>query len=136
MAREFKRSDRVADAVQRSLAKLIQFEISDPRVGLVNINDVIVSRDLANAKVFVTFVGRDLDSECEEAAASLNKASGYLRTLLAKELNTRATPKLLFVYDKTSVRGQKLSNLIDKAIAEDNTHPVDDDEEAESTGEG
>ncbi len=55
MAREFNRTDRLADAVQRLLAQAIQFEIRDPRVGMVNINDVEVSRDLSFARVFVTF---------------------------------------------------------------------------------
>lgn len=124
MAREFGRNERVADAIQRTLAQLLQFEVRDPRIGMVNINDVVVGRDLANAKVFVTFVGRQSDAECEQAAAVLNKAAGYLRSLLAKQLNTRTTPRLVFVYDKTSVRGQKLSNLIDQAIAEDHAHQL------------
>ncbi|TQV70504.1 30S ribosome-binding factor RbfA [Exilibacterium tricleocarpae] len=122
MAREFSRTERVADAVQRALAQLIQFEVRDPRVGMVNINDVEVSRDLALAKVYVTFVGRDTDAECEKGAEALNKAAGFLRSHLAKELNIRTTPRLQFVYDKTAVRGQALSSLIDKAVAEDRAH--------------
>jgi ribosome-binding factor A len=46
MAREFKRSDRVGDAIQRNVAQLIQQEVRDPRIGMVNINDVVVTRDL------------------------------------------------------------------------------------------
>jgi len=119
MAREFKRTDRLGDAIQRVLAKLIQFEVRDPRIGMVNINDVVVSRDLANARIFVTFVGRDDEEECQQAAAVLNKASGFLRSQLSKELDIRKTPSLQFKYDTTSVRGQKLSALIDKAVGED-----------------
>ena len=52
MAREFKRSDRVADAVQRSLAQAIPNEVRDPRLGMVNINAVVVAKDLTMAKVF------------------------------------------------------------------------------------
>jgi len=131
MAREFKRTDRLGDAIQRVLAKLIQFEVRDPRIGMVNINDVVVSRDLANARIFVTFVGRDDEDECEKAAAALNKASGFLRSQLSKELDIRKTPSLQFKYDKTSVRGQKLSALIDKAVGEDKSNggeAVSDDE--------
>ncbi len=128
MAREFKRTDRLADAVQRILAQLIQFEVRDPRIGMVNINDVTVSRDLSFAKVFVTYVDRVTDEECEEATAALNKASGFLRTQLAKELDIRVTPRLSFVYDKTSVRGQQLSQLIDKAVREDQSANSDDND--------
>ena len=122
MAKEFSRSDRVADAIQRILATTIRQEVRDPRVGMVNVNDVTVTRDMAYAKVYVTFVGRDSDTESREAAGALNHAAGFLRGIVAKELDIRITPKLRFIYDKTSVEGQKLSNLIDKAIAEDVTH--------------
>ena len=126
MAREFKRTDRLGDAVQRILAQLIQFEIRDPRVGMVNINDVEVSRDLSYAKIFVTFVDKTSEEECLEGVSALNKASGFLRSLLAKQLDIRVTPKLSFRYDATSVKGQQLSQLIDKAVKEDRSHESED----------
>lgn len=127
MPREFTRSDRVSDAIQRLLAQVIPAEIRDPRIGMVNINDVTVTRDMAFAKVYVTFVGVDDEKESIAAASILNKASGFLRTFLAKELSMRTVPKLQFIYDKTSVKGQALSTLIDRAIAEDRLHPQDED---------
>lgn len=126
MPREFTRSDRVSDAIQRLLAQVIPAEIRDPRIGMVNINEVTVTRDMAFAKVYVTFVGVDDEKQSLDAAAILNKASGFLRTFLAKELSMRTVPKLQFIYDKTSVKGQALSSLIDRAIAEDSLHPQDD----------
>lgn len=127
MPREFTRSDRVSDAIQRLLAQVIPAEIRDPRVGLVNINEVTVTRDMAFAKVYVTFVGRDDEKESLEAASVLNKASGFLRTFLAKELSMRTVPKLQFIYDKTSIKGQALSSLIDRALKEDSLHQHDDE---------
>ena len=135
MAKEFHRSDRVADAIQRSLALLIQQEVRDPRVGMVNINDVTVTRDLSYAKVFVTLVGAEDDEACETSVAILNKASPFLRNLVAKELTTRITPRLQFFYDKTSVRGQELSNLIDRAVASDKATSAAPDEAAGNTDE-
>lgn len=129
MAREFKRSDRVGDAIQRNVAQLIQQEIRDPRIGMVNINDVVVTRDLAYAKVYVTFVGSECDEESIEAAKLLNKASGFLRAQLSKEMNMRSTPRLTFYYDKTAVHGQALSHLIDKAVASDRKAEDSDGEE-------
>jgi ribosome-binding factor A len=119
MPKEFSRQIRVADQIQRSLAQLIQSDINDPRLGLVNINQVDVSRDYANARVYVTFVGDEADEDVEESIAILNKASGYLRSQLAKRLNTRTTPRLRFVYDKTSVEGQRLNHLINQAVSRD-----------------
>jgi ribosome-binding factor A len=134
MAKEFTRSDRVADAVQRSLAQLIPAEIRDPRVGMVNINSVVVARDLTFAKVYVTFVGEDNPKACEESVAILNKAASFLRTLVGRSLTTRITPRLQFYYDESAVRGQVLSSLIDRAIAADRANRGDSaaDDEQES----
>ena len=137
MPREFTRSDRVSDAIQRLLAQIIPQEIRDPRIGMVNINAVTVTRDMAYAKVYVTFVGVEDESKSLEGAAVLNKASGFLRSFIAKELSMRTVPKLQFIYDKTTIRGQELSSLIDRAIAEDSLHPQDDqaqDNQAQGNG--
>ena len=128
MAKEFHRADRVADAMRRELARLIQHEVRDPRVGMVNVNDVEVSRDLATAKVFVTLVGEDDRSKIDISMEALNKAAGFLRSQLAKEIQLRTIPRLHFRYDETSVRGQHLSALIDKAVKSDQQHSDDSEE--------
>lgn len=127
MPREFFRSDRVSDAIQRLLGQIIPQEIRDPRVGMVNINQVTVSRDMAHAKVYVTFVGDD-EAKSLEAVSVLNKAGGFLRTFVARELDMRTVPKLQFFYDKTAIRGQEISSLIDRALAEDKRHQGDDEQ--------
>lgn len=136
MPREFTRSDRVSDAIQRLLAKLIPQEVRDPRIGMVNINDVTVTRDMAYAKVYVTFVGSDSHEEGQAGAAILNKASGFLRSLLAKELSMRTVPRLQFIYDKTSIRGQELSSLIERAVADDRARHDEADESDEQKDDG
>ena len=127
MPREFTRSDRVSDAIQRILGQVIAAEIRDPRIGLVNINTVTVTRDMAYAKVYVTFVGAVGEQESLAAASVLNKASGFLRGFIAKALIMRSVPKLQFIYDKTAIRGQEISYLIDRAVREDSLHPQDDE---------
>ncbi|WP_299596026.1 30S ribosome-binding factor RbfA [uncultured Microbulbifer sp.] len=132
MAKEFHRADRVADAMRRELARLIQHEVRDPRVGMVNVNDVEVSRDLATAKVFVTLVGEDDRSKIDISMEALNKAAGFLRTQLAKEIQMRSIPRLHFRYDETSVRGQHLSALIEKAVKSDQQKADEDADDAEN----
>ena len=137
------RKQRVADQIQREIATLIQMEVNDPRVGMVSVTGVDVSRDLAHAKVYVTVLNTlsedgDLNSstltepgaldklEVEQNLNALNKASGYLRTLLAKRLNTRSVPKLQFHYDASITRGQQLSSLIDSALRADREQHTED----------
>jgi len=128
------RLQRVADLIQRELANLIQLEIDDPRIGMVSVTGVDVSRDLAHARVYVTVlnsaagegeaVGKEpageLDKlEIEENIRALNKAAGYLRSLLARRLRLRTTPKLQFYFDGSVSRGNRLSSLIDEALEAD-----------------
>ncbi len=135
MPREFTRSDRVSDAIQRLLGQIIPREIRDPRIGMVNINAVTVTRDMAYAKVYITFVGAETEAESVAAASVLNKASGFLRTFIAKELIMRSVPKLQFIYDKTAIRGQELTYLINRALAEDSQHVHDDEVGESDTGD-
>ena len=136
MPREFTRSDRVSDAIQRILGQVIAQEVRDPRIGLVNINAVTVTRDMAYAKVYVTFVGSETEAESLAAASVLNKASGFLRGFIAKELIMRSVPKLQFIYDKTAIRGQELSYLIERAVREDSLHEHDDEPTDEAANDG
>lgn len=117
MPREFTRAERVSDAVQQELAVLIRSEVRDPRVGMVNITDVSVSRDLAYGKIFVSFVDDRDQQQIDEALAALNGAAGYLRKLLAGSIKLRVTPQLTFIYDESGRRGQHLSALIDYAVS-------------------
>jgi len=134
MPREFTRAERVSDAVQQELAVLIRDEVRDPRVGMVSVTDVNVSRDLAYAKIHVTFVGDRDQEEIDEAVGALNGAAGYLRKLLAASIKLRITPKLTFIYDESGRRGQHLSALIDYAMSTQDIDQKPDTEVADSKG--
>ena len=130
MPREFTRAERVSDAVQQELAVLISDNVRDPRVGMLSVTDVEISRDLAYAKVFVSFVGDREQQQIDEGLAALNGASGYLRKLLAASIKLRITPKLNFFYDESGRRGQHLSALIDRAVAKESPSNVVNSEES------
>ncbi|MDP1521399.1 30S ribosome-binding factor RbfA [Porticoccus litoralis] len=131
MPREFTRNDRVADALQRELAQLIRDEMRDPRLGMVNITAVEVSRDLSSAKVFVNLVGAESAQESEAAAELLNGAAGFLRSQIAKRMQLRVTPRLRFIYDLSGKRGQELSALIEYAVNSDKQRHRDPDSSGE-----
>ncbi|MGX5914495.1 30S ribosome-binding factor RbfA [Aliidiomarina sp. Khilg15.8] len=118
MPKEFSRTDRFSQQLQREVAVILQREIKDPRVVMPTISDVEVSRDLAYAKVFVTFLNDDADT-VKEALAVLNDAAGYIRTLLGKRLKARVTPNLRFEYDRSLTEGIRMSKLVNEAVASD-----------------
>ena len=108
---------------------LPRVNVLDPRVGMLSVTDVEISRDLAYAKVFVSFVGERSQKDIDAALEALNGASGYLRKLLAGSIKLRITPKLQFSYDESGRRGQHLSALIDLAVSKQTSVASADGEE-------
>ncbi len=115
MPREFSRAARLGEQIQRDLAELIRIEVKDPRVSLVTVTGVEVSRDLAHAKVFVTTLSDGIAS-AEATVQALDHAAGFLRSRLAHSIKVRQIPELHFVYDESVERGLRLSRLIDDAV--------------------
>ena len=120
MPKEYSRTQRIADMIQRELSELIRDEMRDPRVKLASITGVEVSRDLSHAKVYVNFIAPEKEAaDHQQAVKALNGAAGFLRSHLARSVELRTTPALRFIYDATSEKGQKLSALIDYALHRD-----------------
>jgi ribosome-binding factor A len=117
MPKDFPRARRVADQMQRELSELIRLEVKDPRVGMLTITEVEVTRDMDHAKVFFTTLGGK--TEHELCLLGLQRASGFLRTQLSHRMQLRQVPKISFVYDHSVERGMQLSQLIETAVAED-----------------
>ena len=116
MPKDFPRTRRIAEQIQRELADIVRTELKDPRVGaLVTITDVEVSADQSHAKVFFTLLGDS--SQVEETTRGLTRAAGFLRTQLAHRMQLRTIPQLAFKYDASIERGMKLSKLIDEAVS-------------------
>ncbi len=108
------RAERVADLVQKTLSELIQREVNDPRLSMVTILDVQVSRDLAHAKIYFSTFGDQ--AAIEGATAALQKAAGYLRRLVAQNCELRIVPQLHFLYDNTTDAANQLDELIQSAL--------------------
>jgi ribosome-binding factor A len=107
---------RVAELIQRELANLLQKKSNDPRFLDVAITRVELSRDFSHGKIYITTLKEE---EALTTVAALNKAAGFLRHNLAENLALRKTPKLQFYYDEALIKGEKLSQMIDDAIASD-----------------
>jgi ribosome-binding factor A len=117
MPKDYARTDRVAEQIQRELAELLRLQVRDPRVRMVTLTGVEVARDYGHAKVYYTV----LQGENKAVQQGLEHASGFLRSQLAHAMKLRITPQLHFVYDASVERGAHLSQLIEQAIASDKT---------------
>ncbi len=116
--RNYKRTDRVADQIQRELAQLIAHQVKDPRVGMVTITGVDVTREFDHAKIFFTVMDAD-QAAIKETLTGLSKAAGFLRRELGRAIRLRTIPQLHFHYDSTIEQGVHLANLIEQAVKSD-----------------
>jgi ribosome-binding factor A len=131
MAKEYKRSQRVGDHIQKELATIIQMPVRDAGLGLVTISAVNLSTDLAHAKIFVTCLGMSRpesepqNNDIEEASVRaevltmLNDNAAQFRHQLSKILTTRTVPKLQFMFDESLEQANRLTSLIDSLQSED-----------------
>ena len=124
MAADFSRSRRVGELIQRELATMLTREVKDPRLALVSITAVDVTRDLGLAKVFYTVINSDHDTT--DVKEGLQKASGFLRYELGQRIKLRIVPRLEFRYDESVIHGAQLTQLIDSAIDDDQQRHVSD----------
>lgn len=117
LPKDFPRSRRIAEQVQRELSDIIRLELKDPRVGMITLTEVEMTPDNAHARVYFTLLGDA--SRIEEAQTGLQHAAGYLRRELAHRLKIRIVPQLHFEYDASVERGIRLYKLIETAVADD-----------------
>jgi ribosome-binding factor A len=124
MPKDYNRIERIADLIRKELTGILQREISDPRLRLITIQSVKVSKDLAFADILFTQLAsahvQDNQSTAQETTVKLlTRAAPRLRYLLAQRLKLRVIPVLRFFYDDSYIQNQRLQGLIDNAIIQD-----------------
>jgi len=123
MPRDFPRSRRVGEQLQRELMELLRREVKDPRASGVTVTSVTVTRDLAYAKVFFTLL--DGAQHAADVAKVLNGAAGFLRSALGQRLRLRTVPQLRFVYDESIAHAAYMEALIRRAVGGDTDEQPD-----------
>ena len=111
MAREFKRSARVASQMQKELAVILQQGIKDPRIGFITVNEVELSKDLATAKIYITALGADEQGQ-KDNINWLNDAAPYIRSEMGRRMRLRSVPYIKFYYDNSFETGMRVSELL------------------------
>ncbi len=113
-----KRTQQVADEVQRILSEAIQYELKDPRVGFATVVDVVISADLQHAKVRISVMGEP--EQQTETMRALEHAKGFLRRQVAQELrHMRYVPELHFLLDNSIAYSQRIDELLYEIKEED-----------------
>ncbi|VFP84439.1 30S ribosome-binding factor [Candidatus Erwinia haradaeae] len=120
MAKEFTRLQRVAQAMQKEIAIIVQSEMNDPRLDkIITVSGVTLSRDFSYAKVFVTFLNDKDEVSQSESLRILSGAAGYIRSVLSQTMRLRITPRLSFFHDNSFREGVRISHLVTNIIQSD-----------------
>ena len=128
------RQQRVSSLLFEELSILIDGELSDPKLTMARVTEVVVSQDLRSAKVYVSHQDEDVDQR--EVVAALRRATPYLRGELATRLSLRAVPELIFYYDDSPERAARIEELLQQIAAERETSdPADAESNSESSSE-
>lgn len=117
------RRDRVSDLIQKEVARLLQREVHDSRVGFVTVTGVDMSSDLRNARIFVSVLGDEENRK--ETQAALDSARGFIRSRIGRNLHLRFTPEISFQIDTTIEKGARIEDLLRSVL------PSPDNEEDE-----
>jgi ribosome-binding factor A len=102
----------VAEEIKRELSLMIRDEMKDPRVkGLISVTHVEVTNDLRYAKVYISILSANQEEQ-NQTLQALEGAGGYLRSELAKRLQLRYTPELIFKFDDSIQYGAKINEIL------------------------
>lgn len=121
------RQQRVAGLLFEELSIMLNGELSDPRVSLITVTGVQLSKDLRNAKVHIHHQNEEFSRK--EVLAGLRSATPYLRSQLASRCGLRMVPEILFYYDDTPERAARIDELLTQ-IAQERSERTDDPDAA------
>lgn len=121
MSKKVERTKKISKELRKKISLIFNRNIEDPRIKLITISKVIISKDLSYAKIFITFLNKFNKKNNKEIIESyINNLNGkmnhYIRFLLSKKIYLRFVPFLTFFYDYSLTESMKISNLIKKTI--------------------
>ena len=105
------KQERIATLIRKNLAEIIQIELKNPHLGFISIPEVKVSKDFSYATVYVSFIK---DEDAKEGMEVLEHSKGFIRSSLAKKMDTRRCPELRFVLDEGYKNEERISELLKK----------------------
>jgi len=104
------RLNRIDEELRKEISNIISFELKNPdATGLISVTKVKVTPDLKYAKVYVSLLNSKNEEKTIEA---LKNSAGFIRSLIAKRINLRITPELVFEKDDSMEYGMKIESIL------------------------
>ena len=112
--RNYNRIERINEEYKRELSQIISYELKNSNItGMISVTKVKVTTDFKYAKVYVSILN---SKNIKDTLAGLKKSSGFIRTELAKRINLRNTPELIFELDDSIEYGAKIETILKEIL--------------------
>lgn len=110
--------ERVSEALKDEIGAIVEGELGDPRIGLCNVTEVLLSPDGKSARVFIHVDGDD--EEAKQSIKAIEAAKGYIRRELLERMGVRHVPELTFILDRSQELGARIDELLGRTRAAQN----------------
>lgn len=107
---QYKRSSRVGDQIKKDVSEIILLSLKDPKLGFITITEVELTDDLRFARVYYTVLGDEKAKA--ESQQGLERAKGFIQREVGKRIRLRRTPEIIFKYDHSIERANRIEQLI------------------------
>ena len=108
------RMSRVDEELKKEISNIITYDLKDPNItGLISVTKVKVSGDLKYAKVYVSMLNAKHN---KQVLAALKKSAGFVRTEIAKRINLRTTPEIIFIFDDSIEYASRIDTILKEVI--------------------
>ena len=131
---QFRRTDRLNEALKQEISLIVRDEVRDPRVGLATITAVQTSPELDHARVYVASLGDE--TERDEIITGLRSAAAFIRKQLGGRLHMRRIPELHFEADRVLSEALRIEQLLREALPDGPGSPNDEENGAGPSAEG
>ena len=107
-----RRIGRVSDLIRKEISDLLLKEVKDPRIGMVSLTGVKLTKDLKTARVFFSVIGEE--ETIKNSAIGLNRASGFIKKRLGRIIKLRNIPDIIFEYDNSLEYGERINKILNE----------------------
>lgn len=116
MQKNSNRFNRINEELKKEISHIINYEMKNPNVtGLISVTKANITPDLKYAKVYVSILN---SKNTKETLAALKKSSGFFRSEIAKRINLRITPEIIFELDDSIEYGYHIDSILKEVIKE------------------
>ena len=114
MNKNSNRLARIDEELKKEISSIITYELKNPNItGMISVTKAKITPDLKYAQVYVSILN---SKNTKETLAALKKSSGFVRTEVAKRINLRITPEIIFVLDDSMEYGERIDKILKEIL--------------------